>query len=408
MIEPPSIANESERLEELKGYDILDTPPEKEFDDVVKLASKVCEMPISLVSLIDKDRQWFKANKGLEATQTSRDISFCGHAIGQDNLIFEINDTRKDDRFYDNPLVKGNPNIRFYAGAVLTSPNGYGLGTLCVIDDKPRVLTDIQKETLVVLANLVAQLIHARQIKKGLELSITTLEKSNNSLVNFANIVAHDLRSPLNNITISNSMLASEDVIVNDPYLKDLTSKIEKNTKEQNDLIENILSQARNEQVSIKNIKKFTFSQAIDELRETYNDDNINWTIIGGDEQLVTDFNAFKRVLDNLSSNAIKYCDKTLKTISFECVKLSSGYKITVKDNGVGICKEEQPFIFDMLTTVSNQSNISQKSTGIGLHIVKSIVLKLGGEISVQSDLGLGTSFTFTLKNLTSLYKSLP
>jgi GAF domain-containing protein len=134
---PALPSNEAERLAALHALLILDTPPEQRFDKVVAFAAAEFDAPIALVSLIDKDRQWFKANYGLNACETGRDISFCGHAILAPEIMV-IPDALLDERFADNPLVTGYPHIRFYAGAPLTMPSGHCIGTLCVIDSTPR------------------------------------------------------------------------------------------------------------------------------------------------------------------------------------------------------------------------------------------------------------------------------
>jgi len=139
--------DESSRLAALRQYRILDTEPEIAFDDLALLASHICETPIALISLVDADRQWFKAHPGIAVTQTSRAVSFCSHAIEQSGL-FIIPDAREDVRFRDNPFVAGGPFFRFYAGAPLLAREGEALGTLCVIDRIPRTLTDSQREAL--------------------------------------------------------------------------------------------------------------------------------------------------------------------------------------------------------------------------------------------------------------------
>ena len=154
---PPALPdNELQRLQALRALDILDTPDEERFDRLTRLAKNVLGVPIALVSLVDADRQWFKSRQGLDACETGRDISFCGHAI-LGSGIFEVTDARFDPRFSDNPLVTGPPNIRFYAGAPLSTPEGFHLGTLCLISDQPRQLTVTERQVLIDLAACIEE-----------------------------------------------------------------------------------------------------------------------------------------------------------------------------------------------------------------------------------------------------------
>jgi PAS domain S-box-containing protein len=162
----PTPENEIERLKVLQEYAILDTISEKEYEAITQLASYICGVPIALVSLIDKGRQWFKASVGLDASETSREDSFCQYTI-MNNHVFEVENATEHELFHDNPLVLGNPNIRFYAGAPLLNKNGFVMGSLCVIDTKPNKLNEEQKKALQLLANQVVALLDAR--KKNLE-----------------------------------------------------------------------------------------------------------------------------------------------------------------------------------------------------------------------------------------------
>jgi diguanylate cyclase (GGDEF)-like protein len=162
MIEPPTPNNEANRLRDLERYDVLDTAPEANFDRITRIASTIIGTPIALISLIDENRQWFKSRVGLDATETPREVAFCAHAINGENT-FVINDAFEDERFSDNPLVTGDPKVRFYAGALLTSPNGTNLGTLCVIDHEPRSLSAKQSRALEDLADLVVRELELRK-----------------------------------------------------------------------------------------------------------------------------------------------------------------------------------------------------------------------------------------------------
>ena len=158
----PIPSNELDRIKALNGYSIMDSLPEKEYDSITQLASYICKTPIALVSLLDENRQWFKSTVGLSATETPREISFCQHAIMGDAL-YEVNNALEDAKFANNPLVVGGPKIRFYAGSPLKDKEGFNLGTLCVIDTKPRVLTEDQKSALELLGQQVVSLLDLRK-----------------------------------------------------------------------------------------------------------------------------------------------------------------------------------------------------------------------------------------------------
>lgn len=184
MITPKPPANESQRIQALRDYQILDTAAEKEFDELVQLAAQICEVPISLVSLIDTDRQWFKAKVGLEADETHRDLAFCAHAIHSDDMLV-VEDATDDERFSGNPLVKTDPKIRFYAGKPLINPEGYRLGTLCAIDLVPRKLTKEQQFALEILSKQVVKLLEIRLKNIRHKETIKQLQKTSNELQSF-------------------------------------------------------------------------------------------------------------------------------------------------------------------------------------------------------------------------------
>jgi len=168
ILSAPIAKNEKHRLKVLWQYSVLDTVPEEIFDDLTELAARICEAPIALITLVDKTRQWFKSKVGIDIKETSRDISFCAHAIKQPEL-FIIPDATKDARFAHNPLVTSEPKVRFYAGAPLVSPDGYALGTLCVIDKVPRQLRPHQEQSLRILARHVMSQLELR--RRALELA---------------------------------------------------------------------------------------------------------------------------------------------------------------------------------------------------------------------------------------------
>ena len=172
MIKPEKPDNEAARLAALRSYEVLDTQPEASFDDLVRIAAAICAVPSASVSLIDADRQWFKARQGIEDSETARDVSFCGHAILDPQNLMIVADAADDVRFQDNPFVTQEDGIRFYAGAPLLSREGHAVGTLCVFDNKPKQLLPFQKEALHALSRQVSQLLELRRVSRELNLQL--------------------------------------------------------------------------------------------------------------------------------------------------------------------------------------------------------------------------------------------
>lgn len=178
MIVPAHPENEHARIDSLKSYNILDSLPEKEFDDITSLASEICQTKISAVSLIDEKRQWFKSIHGLNATETPRDVAYCAHAINDAPNVLEVEDAAKDERFIDNPLLTGAPHVRFYAGVPLVNDEGYALGTLCVIDSEPKKLSENQLKSLKSLSRHVVALMELRKQQRYLQFFEHTFQES--------------------------------------------------------------------------------------------------------------------------------------------------------------------------------------------------------------------------------------
>lgn len=168
----PVHLDESERQRALDAYHLVDSFPEAAYDDIVRLATLLCGVPIAIVSLIDRDRQWFKASAGLPMSETSRDVAFCDYAIRRPEELMEVPDATADPRFQANPLVTGDSGIRFYAGMPLVTPGGAPIGTVCVLDRRPRVLDEAQRQALAALSRLAMNLIEARHRQRELERAV--------------------------------------------------------------------------------------------------------------------------------------------------------------------------------------------------------------------------------------------
>jgi two-component system NtrC family sensor kinase len=198
----PVPENEASRQQTLDRYLLLDTLPEQELDDITELASFICDVPIALISLVDRERQWFKSRIGIDAQETSRSESFCAHILGDSRTLI-VEDTLSDDRFSANPLVVGEPGIRFYAGAPLIAPNGHVLGSLCVIDTKPRSLSPRQMKALNALARQVMSVFESRlRFTESQRTSAALMQSEKLAAVGrVASSMAHEINNPLEAVT---------------------------------------------------------------------------------------------------------------------------------------------------------------------------------------------------------------
>ncbi|ROM75644.1 GGDEF domain-containing protein [Pseudomonas brassicacearum] len=195
MLAPGKPDNEAVRLKNLHSLKLLDTAPEERFDRLTRLARRLFDVPIALVSLVDANRQWFKSSAGLDVSETPREVSFCGHAILQDQIL-EIRDAEQDERFHDNPLVTDKPGIRFYAGYPLGLADGSKLGTLCLLDTRPRTLNDEERELLRDLARMAEQEMIAVQMASMDELTLLSNRRGFKMLAQHALSVCDRLSRP--------------------------------------------------------------------------------------------------------------------------------------------------------------------------------------------------------------------
>lgn len=195
MIKPPTPHDETLRLQSLHSLKILDTHPEDRYDRITRLATRVFDVPIALVSLVDKDRQWFKARQGLDACETSREISFCGHAIAKDD-VFIVEDASLDERFSDNPLVIEDPHIRFYAGYPLKSPCGGRIGTLCIIDRVARSFSEEDAEMLQEMGQMVEEELQSLTQATTDELTLISNRRGFTAIASHVLAICHRLRLP--------------------------------------------------------------------------------------------------------------------------------------------------------------------------------------------------------------------
>lgn len=395
---PKTPENEFIRLKALKEYSILDTLPEEEYDDITKLASRICETSISTISLIDEKRQWFKSKIGLSATETNRNDSFCAHAIIEPDKIFTVKDSRLDSRFSDNPLVVGEPHVIFYTGVPLVSPEGLPLGTLCVIDDQPKELNEEQLVALQALSNQVVSLFELRKSKMLLEKFSKDLETRNIELEKFAHVAAHDIKSPLNNISSLTEILISQYSENLNEEAKMLMSMLDTSSVALRNLVDGILEHSKSDSILVETRSIFELRRLVEETIKLLDNKKEYQFLLSFDNQTIfTNRIALQQILINLIANGIKYNEKKEVAIEIGFKDAENFYEFYVGDNGPGIREENQQKIFAIFEVLATEDRFGNKGNGIGLSTVKKLVEGLGGEITVDSEIGKGTKFNFTI-----------
>jgi signal transduction histidine kinase len=398
MIKPQIPKNENERLSDLKAYEILDTLPEKEYDDITRIASQICQTKVSLISLVDENRQWFKSHYGIDATETPREHAFCAHAINNINDVLEVSDSRKDERFHDNPLVTGEPNIVFYTGVPLVSNEGNALGTLCVIDSEPKKLNEEQIDSLKALANQVIKLFELRKRQRMLKQTNKHLEEKYKELEKFALIAAHDIKSPLNNIsTIIHFIIDGHAEHLNEP-VNQLLQKLDNSADQLRRLVDGILSYSRSDRLLSKNIEEVNAKVFFEDIITLLKTENTSFKYPKQPAKIKVNKIALQQILLNLVSNAIKYNDKEKTEIELGFEEEENFYKFYVSDNGPGIKAEYQERIFNLFEILHIADREGNKGSGVGLATVKKLVNGQNGKIWLESEIEKGTCFYFTIK----------
>ncbi len=398
-VNQPRPTNEAARLANLRSYQILDSLEEQEYDDLTALAADICGTPVSLISLIDKDRQWFKSKVGLggDLRETDRESAFCAHTISTGGQPLIVPDARLDPRFANNPLVHNDPNVVFYAGVPLVSAEGYDLGSICVIDHQPRKLTERQTTSLQRLGRQVVKLFELRRSALAERQRLEKRREAYNLLRDFSHVIAHDLKAPIRNVRQASEILLEDYPEHLPEEAVQLLDFIESRTAEASRMIDGVLRYSQETRVLQYEREAVDLRELIDHVVAQIGPPGKDCTVayLGEVESLYTSRIAMVQTLQNLIGNAFKFNDKATCRVEVDCVKHADHYALSVRDNGPGIPERDREAIFKLFYTA--EVGGQHRGHGVGLAIVRRLIEAIGGTIRVQAHSGQGTVFHFTI-----------
>jgi signal transduction histidine kinase len=405
----PIHPQEEARLAALDSLEIMDSMPETGFDDLTRLASYLCGTPIALVSLVDHYRQWFKSRVGLEAPETPRDFAFCAHAILGDEL-FVVPDAVKDERFHDNPLVTGEPRMRFYAGIPLKGLSGFNLGTLCVIDHQPRHLTPEQQEALATLGRQVeAQLmlrLRVRELERReeeLRSQRDTLTRVQHQKDELLHRVMRDLKAPLSGILTNASFTLYR------PHLPDEVLRATRDIRDAADglqrTVHNLLDASSDEATFVFNPSEFDANLLLSEVARDFQQ-----RLVGSPRRftqaiklvaplITADRELLRRTLANLLDNSFQYTALGGSRVTLEASNPEPGLlEVRVRDEGPTIAPAARAHLFEAhLPEHAPSSGRAEGGNRLALAFCRRAVQAHGGWIWVEDNHPKGTAFCLRL-----------
>lgn len=392
----PVPLNEKNRLKALYQYELLDTLSEKEYDFITNMATQICNTQASLITLLDEKRQYVKSCFGFEIRESPRELSFCNYTILDPDNVNVVPDLRLDDRYNSNPLVTGDPHAVFYAGAPLVTPEGFVLGSICVLHPESKNLTMEQQNALKALAHQVITTMELRKKNKDLRINQQKLLRTNKTLKEFIKLVSHDMKTPLANITMLSKGFRGNYKNILDETSEGYIELIQTSATELIAFIDRMLRKS-----NTKGIKKAKVVNSRTVLNKVIGliapSKEIEININGNFLKVPFDEIELQQVFQNLISNAIKYNDKPQPIINIFAEHDQQFHYFHFSDNGSGIAQCDLDKIFHKQQTLDKTDRYGNKGTGLGLAHVKNIVESKGGNITVVSRVNEGTDFKISL-----------
>ncbi|WP_173980461.1 GAF domain-containing sensor histidine kinase [Magnetospirillum sp. UT-4] len=394
----PIPADDENRLAALRRYAILDTPPEAVFDGIVALLRDLLDTPIVTVSLVDRERQWFKARLGTETTETPRSIAFCAHAIMGEEVM-EIEDAAADPRFACSPLVVDGPRVRYYVGAPLLTPDGYALGTLCAYDLKPRRLSEAQRRHLVLLAATVMNELELRRTAHELAAALAEAERVNVLRSQLLAAVSHDLRSPLHAVLGYSELLLQPagDADQRRQWAEAIDAVGRQMLWQVDDLLDMAAVEAGHFSVELGPVPLAASVEAASRLvvqRVEQAGITFETRLAEGLAPVLADGRRLTQVLANLLDNAVKFTPAGGR-VTVSASRDGAVVVVEVADTGIGIAPADLPRVLEPYGQA--RPGVAQRGTGLGLPLAKAMTEAQGGTFSIVSTPGEGTRVRLAL-----------
>ncbi|MGF1485094.1 MAG: ATP-binding protein [Opitutales bacterium] len=389
----------AQRVKALEAYGVMDTPPEEAFDSLTRLLGRLLDVPITLLSLLDAQRQWFKSRVGLEAAQTPLEISFCQYVVKSGRMQV-VTDATKDPRFAQSPLVTGPPHIRFYAGVPLITPESVAVGTLCALDTRPREPDPKQLEAIQELAQHVVAQLELRKAFKKLKQQSRELKEASRAKTEFLATMSHEIRTPMNGVVGTADLLAEMPM---PPEQKELVDFIRDSSDTMMGLLNDLLDFSKIETGRIElEMTNFDLGRMVRSAVSLFASQceaqglDLSLKLDGRTpETFYGDSARLRQVIVNLLNNALKFTESGSISVEVGLDAEAAALEVAVIDSGCGLSESARERLFTPFRQGDSSITRRYGGMGLGLSICRALVEAMGGDICLESTSDKGSRFAF-------------